>query len=148
MNGQSIEALLSAAKRDDWGGLNELMAQFGADPQKREAQARDKAAQEARRAKYLAALAAVFSTDEGALVLDELCDGTLRRIAFHTQIGIDPRQALLNGAFREGQNSVVAALLKDLAEVLGDAFPPAKETEHGWRNLWQRYRNRRGRRRG
>lgn len=132
MSGQSIPEMMEALSGDDWSAVNSLMRQFEVNPEKRarnEAQQREKQAQ---RDRYLAALATIFASDDGQVVLEELLNGTVRRVTFQTQIGIDPQQAHAYGCFREGQNSVVAAILKDLAEV-GGGVAPEKETNDEWR---------------
>ncbi|MDD7908673.1 hypothetical protein PUV47_01980 [Pseudovibrio exalbescens] len=131
-NGQSIQALMANLQRDDWGGIEKLMGRFAADPQAKERSAQEERAAHERRARYLAALAAVFSTEDGRLVLEELLNGTLRRTTFQTQFGVDPLQAYAHGAFREGQNAVVATILKDLAEVGRDHTPEKELSDERW----------------
>jgi hypothetical protein len=43
-----------------------------------------------------------FGDADGEELLEALCDATLRRPTFITQMGVDPMQALMFGAFREG----------------------------------------------
>lgn len=62
------------------------------------------------------AAARIAATADGADLLEALCDATLRRPVFVTQFGVDPQQALLMGAFREGQNAAIFMLLAWIAE--------------------------------
>ncbi|WP_054782860.1 hypothetical protein [Pseudovibrio denitrificans] len=133
MNGQSIAELMGNLQGDDWGSVDGLMNKFSADPKAKEKASQENRENQRRRTQYLAALATVFSSEEGQLVLDELLNGTVRRIKFHTQLGIDPWQSHAYGCYREGQNSVVAMILKDLAEV-GGGVAPEKENDDGWRS--------------
>lgn len=62
-----------------------------------------------------AALARFASSPDGAEAFELLLDGTLRRATFTAQLGLDPMQAYAFGVFREGQNSLMAAILKLVA---------------------------------
>jgi hypothetical protein len=64
-----------------------------------------------------------FGDAEGRELLEALCDATLRRPTFVTQLGIDPMQALVFGAFREGQAATVFLLLAWIAEGRGEQQP-------------------------
>lgn len=67
--------------------------------------------------------ARLFSTPEGEALLEHLCDAVLRRPVFVTQLGIDPQQALMFGAFREGQAAAVFYLLSLIAAGRGEQEP-------------------------
>lgn len=59
--------------------------------------------------------------------LDFLLDSTLRRATFTAQLGLDPMQAYGFGVFREGQNSLLFAILKLIAR--GQKVEPPKGRE-------------------
>lgn len=98
-----------------------------ADPRRREmakmAALEDKAEHE----RLAGAVARLLDTDDGRIVIEHMLDVTLRRIAFTVQFGVDPMHSAFFGAFREGQNALVAALLKLYAEGKDKAPPPARE---------------------
>ncbi len=72
------------------------------------------------------AAARLFASDDGRTVLEWLCDVTLRRPVFMTQLGLDPMQAHVHGAFREGQNALVFAIMAAMAEGRQEQ-PPQRE---------------------
>lgn len=68
------------------------------------------------RAERVAATLARFAaTPDGAEVIEALLDVTLRRTAFVAQLGLTMEQAYGYGVFREGQNAMMAMILKMIA---------------------------------
>jgi hypothetical protein len=61
-------------------------------------------------------LARFASSPDGAEALEFLLDATLRRATFTAQLGLDPMQAYSFGVFREGQNALMASILKLIAQ--------------------------------
>lgn len=76
---------------------------------------------------------------EGEQLLEALCDATLRRPVFITQLGVDPMQALMYGAFREGQGAAIFLLLAWIAEGRSEQ-PPQREGESNANNVRKRRR--------
>lgn len=62
-----------------------------------------------------ATLARFAASPEGTDVLEALLDVTLRRTSFVAQLGLPMEQAYGYGVFREGQNSLMAMILKMIA---------------------------------
>lgn len=119
-----IESLMARATAEDWSWLEAVEEKFGVKtPEQR--RAKEQAAENRR--SLARAAAKIFSTPEGAAVLEMLVDTSLLRTVFVTQLGIDPQQTLAYGAFREGQNALVFQLLRLIAEGRGEAQPPARE---------------------
>lgn len=76
---------------------------------------------------------------EGEALLEHLCDVALRRPVFVTQLGIDPQQALLYGAFREGQAAMIYYLLQLIAEGRSEQAP-SREASHETKSSRRRIR--------
>ena len=100
-------ALDDAAKLEGWAFFEHVN-----DPAKGAAQKRVETTRGERAA---AALARFAASPDGAEALEMLLDGTLRRATFTAQLGLDPMQAYAFGVFREGQNSLMASILKLIA---------------------------------
>lgn len=119
MREPSLNALQSAAA-DGWDWLDQADKRLSG-----KRQAPDEAA-EARR-NLAAATARLYATPDGVTVLEAMLDATLRKVAFHTQLGLDPGQVALRGAFREGQNAVLMEILRLKAEGEGAPAPKPRE---------------------
>lgn len=77
--------------------------------------------------KRVAEAAARFAaTEDGRVILEWLCDQTLRRPTFFSHLGLDPMQAYAHGCFREGANAIVFSLLKAIATGRQE-HPPHRE---------------------
>lgn len=76
---------------------------------------------------------------DGEALLEHLCDVMLRRPVFVTQLGVDPQQALMFGAFREGQAAAIFYLLALVAEGRSEQ-PPTREGPHANRSSRRRRR--------
>lgn len=70
-----------------------------------------------------------FGDAEGEELLEALCDATLRRPVFITQMGIPADQVLAMGQFREGMGAAVYLLLAWVAEGRNEQ-PPQREGNH------------------
>jgi hypothetical protein len=98
------------------GGMDALNSYMDALPQKA-ADSRAAAQQEQKERERLAyKAAALFSSPEGREVLEVLLDASLRRVTFDIPQMTDPMTTLVRGAFREGQNAIVAHLLQLIGE--------------------------------
>ena len=73
-----------------------------------------------------AAAARIFDTEDGRLVLEALCDSTLRRPTFITHVNMPADRGYAFGCFREGMNAAVFAILRAIAEGR-DEPPPQRE---------------------
>lgn len=102
---QSTEDLISGAAAAGWDWFDRAEALFG-----------DRSAlsdrQEDKRRRLAEAAARVLESDDGRLLFSHLKAATIDRVTFVTQLGVDPQQALLYGAFREGQNALFVAVAK------------------------------------
>lgn len=67
-----------------------------------------------------------FGDADGEALLEALCDATLRRPFFITQLGLPPDQVLAQGQFREGMAATVYLLLAWIAEGRNEE-PPQRE---------------------
>ncbi len=118
MSGASKEDLIRAAAGADWGWFQDIERKAAArGPNQGTIEARQRLAQ---------ATARLFASADGEILLEAMLDQTLRRIVFHTQLGIAPDQAVLNGAFREGQNALMVEILRLIAEGGGAPAPPPR----------------------
>lgn len=70
-----------------------------------------------------------FGDAEGEELLEALCDATLRRPTFITQLGLPADQVLSVGQFREGMGATVFLLLAWMAEGRSEQ-PPQREGNH------------------
>jgi hypothetical protein len=70
-----------------------------------------------------------FGDAEGEELLEALCDATLRRPVFITQMNMPPDQVLALGQFREGMGATVFLLLAWIAEGRSEQ-PPQREGSH------------------
>lgn len=119
MSEPSLQALQASAAAGGWDWLEAAEKRiFGKAPAALTAEARQRLAE---------ATARIFNSPDGAILLEAMLDRTLRRIVFVTQLGVDPQQALLHGAFREGQNALAAEILRLKAEGEKVAPPPPRE---------------------
>jgi hypothetical protein len=67
-------------------------------------------------ARIRAIAARLFGSADGEELLEALCDATLRRPTFITQMGMPADQVLAMGQFREGMGATVFLLLTWIAE--------------------------------
>ncbi len=73
-----------------------------------------------------AAYARFFASADGQVILEHLCDVTVRQPTFISAIGIDPMQAYADGCRREGTNALVYYIMKMIA--MGRSqVPPQRE---------------------
>jgi hypothetical protein len=70
-----------------------------------------------------------FGDAEGEELLEALCDATLRRPTFITQMNMPSDQVLALGQFREGMGATVFLLLAWIAEGRAEQ-PPQREGSH------------------
>lgn len=121
-NGQALSDMERLAQGQDWSMFDALdpAVRSGVDP--RIAEEEDKL----KRQRISAAAAKIFSTPEGELVLETILDKTLRRTTYFAMLGIDPMQAAMFGAFREGQNALMTEILRLVAEGRGEPQPPQR----------------------
>lgn len=70
-----------------------------------------------------------FGDPDGEELLEALCDATLRRPTFLTQMGMPADQVLAMGQFREGMGATVFLLLAWIAEGRREQ-PPQREGNH------------------
>jgi hypothetical protein len=70
-----------------------------------------------------------FGDAEGEELLEALCDATVRRPTFITQMNMPPEQVLAMGQFREGMGATVFLLLAWIAEGRSEQ-PPQREGSH------------------
>lgn len=116
---QPLDDALDQASSQGWGFFNHF---HDVDPE------RMKRAAEHDRGIQMAKTAARLATDTGFLeLLEFLMDHSLRRATFTAQLGIDPMQAYAFGVFREGQNSMIYALLKLIANGRNAATPQGRD---------------------
>jgi hypothetical protein len=80
-------------------------------------------------ARIRAIAARKFGDAEGEELLEALCDATLRRPTFITQMNMPPDQVLAIGQFREGMGAAVFLLLAWIAEGRSEQ-PPQREGSH------------------
>lgn len=71
-----------------------------------------------------------FGDAEGEMLLEALCDITLRRPTFITQSGMPSDQVLALGQFREGMSAMVFILLAWIAEGRGEQQPQREGANH------------------
>ena len=114
----SLNDLINNAKNADWSWFEEAEKRMNQAPSTETKAARQRLA---------SAAARIFDGADGELLLQTLIDTTLMRQIFVTQLGVDPMQAHVYGAFREGQNAVVSQILKLIAEGRGDTPPAPRE---------------------
>jgi hypothetical protein len=105
--GFDLQDALARLQTGDWSALDELTQRFGASPDARKAR---ELTQEQERS-LLKAFAGI--SDE---VLEWMYEQTWGRMTFAIMQHPDPQQALLYGAFREGQNSLALTILKAVAK--------------------------------
>lgn len=124
MKEPTLEGLLGRFASEDWGTWLGAIDQR-LDPQAAHAkQEENKVARQA----LAHATAKLFATPDGEKLLEHILDKTLRRVAFYTQLGLDPHQTVAWGAFREGQNALVVEIIRLIAEGRNEPPPPARET--------------------
>lgn len=100
-----IRDLIAGAAGAGWDWFDKVEAVFG-DTSKLSPEPSDQ------RRRLAEAAARVLAGDDGFLLFSHLKAATIDRVTFVTQIGVDPQQALLYGAFREGQNALFVAIAK------------------------------------
>lgn len=123
MNKLELENVLQQMSGEGWDFLSALEQRFGASPEARKA--REKAALDQQ---MLAEIAArIFSGDDGERFLRWLLDMTWGRLTFAVASHPDPQQALVYGAFREGQNALALTILGMVAKGRSEEAPPARE---------------------
>lgn len=115
--GFDLPSLLAKLQAGDWSVMEQLEEKFGASPEAREARAL--AAEEERA--LLLAMGKI--PDE---VLEWLYDQTWGRMTFSVMSRPDPQQALLYGAFREGQNALALTILRAVAKARQVDQPPVE----------------------
>ena len=71
-----------------------------------------------------------FGDKEGEELLEALCDATLRRPIFLTQMGLPSEQVLALGQFREGMGATVFLLLAWIAQARNEQQPQREGTTH------------------
>jgi hypothetical protein len=115
--GFDLQNVLAQMRDGDWDVLKVLEERYGASPDARKA--RELAAEEEK------ALTAVMASLPDAF-LDWLWQATWGRMTFSVMTHPDPQQALLYGAFREGQNALALTILKAVAQGRQTEQPPVK----------------------
>jgi len=118
-----LQKLLAEGPEGGWATLDRMAKQFGASPAQRKA--REKADLDRRLMAETAAR--IFEGDDGERFLEWMLDQTWRRFTFAIASHPDPQQALLYGAFREGQNALALTILRMIAEGRAETPPTAKE---------------------
>lgn len=83
-----------------------------------------------------------FADDDGQVLLEALCDATLRRPFFITQLGMTIDQTAMLGAFREGSAAATYLLLSWIAEGRKEQ-PPEREANHAGTSRKRRRKTRR-----
>lgn len=113
---------------NDWDALEDLMDKLGHPERKRLAE-EDKARKEADKAAFRRDLLVIFSIPEGRRVLNRLVGGTIGRppVNYGT-LGLSADQVGVMAAYRNGQDTIIHALLSDLAEA---GFDPSENPENG-----------------
>lgn len=81
-------------------------------------------------ARVRAIAARLFGSAEGEELLEALCDATLRRPTFITQMGMPADQVLAMGQFREGMAATVFLLLAWIAEGRNEQQPNREGTSN------------------
>lgn len=121
----TVADLIQTAAGGGWEWFDQMQnhLKLGARPKSEAEKARDA---DARRA-LAEGTARIFDSEDGAILLEHMVEATFRRIVFFTQLGVDPQQALLQGAFREGMCAIVAEILKLIAEGRQVAAPKTRE---------------------
>jgi hypothetical protein len=119
-----IQNLIAGLGTDaHWGSLDGLVDQLG-HPNRKAASAEDKAKRQAELKDFQADLKEVFETEAGQRVLEQLLQTTLRRPSIYvspeTLSALSSDQVAMISTYREGQNSIIRAILKDLAEAKYD----------------------------
>ena len=123
--GVQLQDMISGLSGDNsWETLDQLANTFS-HPERKKLAEEEQARREADIAAYRRDLLAVFASPEGHRVLEHLVAGTLGRppVNFGT-IGLSADQAGVMAAYRDGQNTVIHALLTDLAEA---GFDPSQK---------------------
>ncbi|SNZ20945.1 hypothetical protein [Cohaesibacter gelatinilyticus] len=112
-----------------WGNLEGLIDQFS-HPSRKDASAEEQARREAERHKWLANLKSVFETEAGQHVLRQFVQTTLQRpsvtVSPETMHSLSSDQVAMISTYREGQNSIIRTILKDLAEA---GYDPSNNKE-------------------
>ncbi|SNY93512.1 hypothetical protein SAMN04515647_3811 [Cohaesibacter sp. ES.047] len=116
--GMQLQDMIGNLQGDhSWEALDNLMGTFG-HPERKKLAKEDQARREAIANSYRHDLLAIFATPEGRRVLDHMIAGTLGRPPVNfAQAGLSADQVGVMAAYRDGQNTVVHALLTDLAAV-------------------------------
>jgi len=99
-----VQSLISSAANAGWDWFEKAEALFN-----------DKSALSGhaeQRRRLAEATARILESEDGRLLFGHLKAATIDRVIFVTQLGVDPQQALLYGAFREGQNALYVAIAK------------------------------------
>lgn len=117
MSAPDLQDVMARLAQGDWDAMSEIEARFGARPEAREARALAKE-QEAELIAACASLPDAF--------LEWLHAATWGRMTFSVMLHPDPMQAVLYGAFREGQNALAMTILKLAAQGRGKDQPPLK----------------------
>lgn len=128
--GMEIQKLIAGLGTEaHWGNLTNLMDQFG-HPSRKAASEEDKARREAERHRWLIDLKEIFETDAGERVLEQIVQTTLQRptltVTPDTIHALSSDQVAMISTYREGQNSIIRTILKDLAEA---GYDPSNKKE-------------------
>ncbi|PLW77888.1 hypothetical protein [Cohaesibacter celericrescens] len=123
--GLQIQDMISNLSGDNsWEALEGLMGTFGHPERKKLAQ-EDQAQRDASIASYRRDLLIIFSTTEGRSVLAQLVAGTLGRPPVNFgALGLSADQVGVLAAYRDGQNTVIHALITDLSKA---GFNPSEK---------------------
>ncbi|WP_336800490.1 Bbp19 family protein [Kaistia sp. MMO-174] len=123
MKALSLEDAIASVTGESWDFVGAMEQRYGASPEAR----KKRELSELERKALLSAAASVFSGPDGERVLEWLLDQTWRRMTFAVMTHPDPQQALLYGAFREGQNALALSILRMIAEGRTETPPPQQE---------------------
>lgn len=118
-----VDGVLNQWDEGGWDALSDIL--------NREENRTYTKSQKEERVEQAAAFTAVFRSAAGQIVLERLLDLTLRRASWLGRLSKD--EALTYGLFREGQNSIVAIIMKELliAETDGKILPLSRESQDG-----------------
>ena len=127
--GFDLQDMISRLGGDhSWEALEGLQSMF-AHPERKKLAEEEKAMKEAAQRSFGQDLVAIFSTGEGKRVLEELVSGTIARAPVNLGVaGLGSDQVGVMAAYREGQNSIIHAILTDLAKA---GFSPSDTSRKG-----------------
>lgn len=120
MNGRDIQNLIfnELGSGADWSALDILVEKLGHPDHKTDAKEK-REQKEAEKRRFQTDLLTIFSTDEGMRVLQHLLSATLRQDILQAPAqqlqSQTAEQIAMISAYRMGQNSILRAIIKDLA---------------------------------